>query len=326
MAIRLRGLSKSFGALRAVDAVDLDLAPGEALALLGENGAGKSTLMKLLYGVHAPDSGHIEIDGRNQVMSSPRVAIACGIGMVFQSFTLFSALTVLDNLLLSRPRGPWITRIGRADVLEHLTALAPSIDPGRRIGELSAGERQLVEIVRVLNARARWIILDETTAVLTPAETERLYGLVRSLVRAGHSVILITHKMADVQACADRVVVMRRGKVIDAAPIAQRTATQLVHAMVGESQDAVVGAEEPFPRSLGVLEPARVLGRGEGGPRGFDRGLGFERLLVERQVRVLLAEALGADRAEMALRGNLLLGDPRERLEPGLAQRLVLEH
>ena len=272
MAIRLRGLSKSFGALRAVDGVDLDLAEGEVLALLGENGAGKSTLMKLLYGVHQPDSGQIEIDGHAQSISSPRVAIARGIGMVFQSFTLFPALTVLENLQLSRPHGPWITRVGRSEVLEHLAALAPGIDPGRRIGELSAGERQLVEIARVLNARARWIILDEPTAVLTPAEIERLYKLVRSLAGAGHSLVLITHKMADVQACADRVVVMRRGKVIDAAPLGQRTATQLVHAMVGESQDAVAspppdtGAQRLVVKRLsgnGIREINFEVGRGE---------------------------------------------------------------
>ena len=315
MAIRLRGLSKSFGDLRAVDGVDLDLAEGEVLALLGENGAGKSTLMKLLYGVHQPDSGQIEIDGHAQAMSSPRTAIACGIGMVFQSFTLFPALTVLENLLLSRPRGPWITRIGRAEVLEHLTALAPGVDPGRRIGELSSGERQLVEIVRVLNARARCIILDEPTAVLTPAETERLYGLIRSLVQSGRSLVLITHKMADVQACADRVVVMRRGKIIDAAPLAQRTATQLVHAMVGESQDAVAspppntGAARLVVRNLtgnGVREISFEVSRGE--ILGFAGVAGNGQLALAETLANVVAPTDGS--AE--LDGHSLLRDASE--------------
>jgi len=231
--VRLRGVAKTFGALRAVDGVDLDLNEGEVTALLGENGAGKSTLMKLLYGVHRPDAGSIEIDGDPAGASSPRDALARGIGMVFQNFTLFPALSVYENLLLSWPVAPWASTRRRAEVTEHLRALAPGIDPGRRVAELSVGERQLVEIARVLNSRARRVILDEPTAVLTPAETEHLYGLIRALAAEGRAIVLITHKMADVAACADQVVVMRRGKVVDRGLIAGRSADQLVRAMVG---------------------------------------------------------------------------------------------
>jgi len=248
VAFRLLGVAKSFGTLRAVDGVDLELRAGEVTALLGENGAGKSTLMKLLYGVHQPDAGEIEIDGRRQVIASPRIAIARGIGMVFQNFTLFPALSVLENLLLSWPGAPWIALGKHAAVVERLAALAPGIDPARRVAELSVGQRQLVELARVLNTNARCIILDEPTAVLTPAETEHLYRLIRSLAADKHAIALITHKMADVAACADRVVVMRRGKVVDAAALAQRSVDQLVRAMVGESEDAY-SPSPPAPAS-----------------------------------------------------------------------------
>lgn len=235
MVFRLRGVSKSFGALRAVDGVDLDLRGGEVTALLGENGAGKSTLMKLLYGAHQPDAGKIEIDGQPVAISSPRRAIAHGIGMVFQNFTLFPPLSVLDNLLLSWPATPWIILGSHTAALERLAALAPNIDPRRRVATLGVGERQLVELARVLNGDARCVILDEPTAVLTPSETEHLYRLIRTLAAENRAIVLITHKMADVVACADRVVVMRRGKVVDEAALAERSVDDLVRAMVGES-------------------------------------------------------------------------------------------
>lgn len=234
---RFRGVSKSFGAVRAVHGVDLDVRCGEVTALLGENGAGKSTLMKLLYGVHQPDAGHLEIDGRKTVLASPGMAIARGIGMVFQNFTLVPALSVLENLLLSWPKTRWLLLGNHAAVLERLAELAPGINPARRVAELAVGERQLVELVRVLNMNARCVILDEPTAVLTPAETEHLHRLIRSLARDDRAVVLITHKMADVAACADRVVVMRQGKVVDVAALSERSSEQLVRAMVGESQD-----------------------------------------------------------------------------------------
>jgi simple sugar transport system ATP-binding protein len=233
-AFRLRGIVKTFGPVRAVDGVDLDVRRGETLALLGENGAGKSTLMKVLYGVHAPDRGTVEVGGHAVAMTSPAVAIRHGIGMVFQQFTLVPALTVLENLLLAWPRTRW--RLGRDHeaVLLRLAALAPDLDPARRVADLSVGERQLVELTRVLNIDAACVILDEPTAVLTPLETERLYGLLRPLVLEGRAVVMITHKLADVAACADRVVVLRRGRVVDDAPRDARTAEQLVRAMIGE--------------------------------------------------------------------------------------------
>ena len=174
MHISLRGITRSFGATLANDAVDLDLAPGRVTALLGENGAGKSTLMKILFGFHRPDAGEIRIDGVPVNIASPRAATALGIGMVFQQFSLIPALTVRENLALAHPGTPWwLGRGARAfvDPIGRLREIAPEIDPDTPVARLAVGEMQLVELVKVLNLEARAVILDEPTSVLTPATT-----------------------------------------------------------------------------------------------------------------------------------------------------------
>jgi len=269
--IQLRGVVKAFGPVRAVDGVDLEIRPGQTLALLGENGAGKSTLMKLLYGVYPPDAGTIEIDGRACALSSPAAAIAQGIGMVFQHFTLVPALSVRENLLLTWPRTRWLLDRHHQSMLASLTALAPALDPSQLVAQLSVGERQLVELARVLNIDARCVILDEPTAVLTPLETDRLYGLIRPLVAEGRAVVLITHKLADVTACADRVVVMRQGRIVDAAPAGERSSDQLVRAMIGESQ-ALEG--DPLPPSGRTRLVVRGLTAGGARDIGFELAAG----------------------------------------------------
>jgi general nucleoside transport system ATP-binding protein len=255
--VSMSGIRKQFGAVVANASVDLEIYAGEVLALLGENGAGKSTLMKVLYGFYHADAGAIRVNGKAVIFASPREAMAQGIGMVFQQFSLVPAPSVLENLLAAFPEAPWVQRRGRPRVKAALTwlkRLAPALDPSRPVRELAVGERQLVELAKVLNLDARIVILDEPTSVLTPAESGRLYGFIRSLVAEGKGVVLITHKLADIAACADRIVVMRGGYVVDRALATERTPEQLVSAMVGRERPGLVEAPAPATGSIPVLQ------------------------------------------------------------------------
>ncbi len=245
MHVSLAGITKRFGATLANDAVDLDLVPGRVTALLGENGAGKSTLMKILFGFHQADTGQILIDGVPVTIDSPRSATQLGIGMVFQQFSLVPVLSVRENLALAHPRTPWWLGHGArrfGDPVARLREIAPEIDPEQPVGRLAVGEMQLVELVKVLNLDARVVILDEPTSVLTPAESERLWDQVRRLAAGGTSVVLITHKLEDVFACADDVAVMRRGRIVARLATADTNADALVRLIVGD--DAATQARQ----------------------------------------------------------------------------------
>ncbi|MEI4473760.1 ABC transporter ATP-binding protein [Frigidibacter sp. MR17.24] len=235
-ALRLTGITKRFGAALANDGISLSVQPGEVVALLGENGAGKTTLMNILFGHYTADAGTIEVAGRALPPGQPRAALAAGVGMVHQHFTLAENLTVLDNLLLGT-RPLWRPGAGRTAARARITALSRdfglAVDPGARVAELSVGERQRVEILKALYRQARVLILDEPTAVLTPQEAEALFATLRRAVAQGLAVIFISHKLHEVMAIADRVVVLRHGRVAGEARIAMTDPARLAAMMVG---------------------------------------------------------------------------------------------
>jgi general nucleoside transport system ATP-binding protein len=235
--LRMEGISKRFGALVANEAVTLQLAAGEVLGLLGENGAGKSTLVSILFGHYQPDAGRIEVSGRELPLGQPRAALAAGIGMVHQHFTLADNLTVLENVVLgTEPLWQPFTRRGPAR--ERLLAVGQrfglAVSPDALVGTLSVGERQRVEILKALYRGARILILDEPTAVLTPQESEGLFRTLGDMVAQGLSIIFISHKLAEVMRVAQRVVVLRAGRVVAESATRETDAAQLARWMVGQ--------------------------------------------------------------------------------------------
>ncbi len=252
-AVELRGIVKRFPGVVANDGVDFDLRVGEIHALLGENGAGKSTLMNVLDGLYRPDAGEIRVLGRAVEFRSPRDAIAAGLGMVHQHFALVPTQTVTENVLLglARPRLRLDLRHFDEEVADLARRHGLAVDPRARVWQLSVGEQQRVEILKMLYRGARILILDEPTAVLAPQEAADLFRTLRAMVAGGSSVVFISHKLGEVGQIADRVTVMRRGRVT-AAGVATRTTTPagLARLMVGRE---VVEAIERSPFAPGPV-------------------------------------------------------------------------
>jgi len=220
--LELRGITKRFGSLVANDRIDLTVAPGQVHALLGENGAGKTTLMNVLYGLTQPDEGEILLDGKPVHFHSPKDAIAAGIGMVHQHFMLVPVFTVAENVTLGIEEANRAGLLDRRKTRRDVRALSEryglQIDPDALVEDLPVGIQQRVEIVKALVREATVLILDEPTAVLTPAETEDLFRIIKQLKHGGTSVVFISHKLKEVQAIADTITVLRRGKVVGQRP------------------------------------------------------------------------------------------------------------
>ena len=236
--LRLSGVSKRFGSLLANDDISLDLQRGEVLALLGENGAGKSTLVAILFGHYVADAGTIEVDGRLLPPGQPKAALAAGIGMVHQHFTLADNLSVLDNVMLGTESlwSPFSHRAAaRRRLLDSARRFGLQVEPDARIADLSVGQRQRVEILKALVRGARILILDEPTAVLTPQESESLFATLAQMVAEGLSIIFISHKLDEVLRVSDRVAVLRSGRLVALRPAAGASKAQLAEAMVGRT-------------------------------------------------------------------------------------------
>ena len=264
--VEMRGIAKRFGAVRANEGVDLAVAPGEIVGLLGENGAGKTTLMNILFGAYAPDEGEILVDGRPTAIRNSADALAAGIGMVHQHFHLAPRLTVLENLMVGLPgRGGRLDEAsGRRRLVEIGERFGLRLEPGRLVGTLAVGEQQRLEIIKALFRGARLLILDEPTAVLAPAEVEGLFAALRAMAAQGLGIIFISHKLNEVRALTSRCIVLRHGKVAGTveAPAAATTAG-MARLMCG--QDIVSPQRPPSTRGEPVLSLENISTTGHAG-------------------------------------------------------------
>jgi simple sugar transport system ATP-binding protein len=235
-AVELQGVSKRFGVVQANDGVDLRVRRGQIHAVIGENGAGKSTALAIMFGIHSPDRGQVFIDGVSRHLHSPRDAIRLGLGMVHQHFSLVPTLTVAENVVLGAEPRRWLAidrQLARTTVRNVATSLGLELDPDRRVDELGIGERQWVEIVKALSRDAATLLLDEPTAVLTPQESDRLLDMLARLRDEGRTIVLVTHRLAEVFSHADHVTVMRAGHVVFSKPAAESSHDEVAYAMIG---------------------------------------------------------------------------------------------
>jgi general nucleoside transport system ATP-binding protein len=266
-SLEMRGVTKRFPGVLANDRVDFDVNTGEVHALLGENGAGKSTLMKILYGLYHPDEGQVLLNGKPVTISSPNDSINLGIGMIHQHFMLVQTLTVAENVALGLPssRGP-ITDLDRVSkrVIELADIYGLKIDPSAYIWQLSVGQQQRVEIIKALYRGAALLILDEPTAVLTPQEVDELFVIMHQMVKDGHALIFISHKLHEVVEISDRVSVLRDGRLIGTRPTSETTKQDLANWMVGR--------EVGFAPNRGEVERGEVRLKLEDVSCGSDRG------------------------------------------------------
>jgi len=251
--VSMRGIVKRFPGVVAVDHVDLDVHRSEILALLGENGAGKTTLMNILYGLYKPDEGEIYVEGRRVFFRSPRDALKHGIGMVHQHFTLVEDLSVVENIVLGLKEYGLILDLKRAakNIVDFANQVGFRIDPWQKVWQLSAGEKQRVEILKALFRNVKVLILDEPTSVLTPQETRDLFRMIKHLKSRGLAIIFISHKLHEVMEIADRIVVLRRGRVVGRLMRSEASIPLLARLMVG--REVFLTYEKP------EVEPGEVL-------------------------------------------------------------------
>ena len=267
-ALEMRGITKRYPGVVANDGISLEVRPGEIHALLGENGAGKTTLMNVLYGLATPDEGQILLDGEPVRIAGPADAIARGINMVHQHFMLVPVLSVADNILLGDETMANRVFLDRQEAHRRILELGRSfgfeIDPGAKVSTLSVGWQQRVEILKALYRKARILVLDEPTAVLTPQETEEIFVVLRRLADQGHSIVFISHKLYEVLEIADRITVIRRGRVVGERKPAETNEDDLAELMVGREVQLTV--------DRGTSHPSQPVLRVSGLEANDDRG------------------------------------------------------
>ena len=258
-AVKMRDITKRFGATLANDKCWLDIYRGEILALLGENGSGKTTLMNMLSGIYFPDEGHIYIDDKEVVISSPKLAFDYGIGMIHQHFKLVDVFTAAENIILGLP-GKLDLKAASAKIREICDRYGFDVDPEQKVYDMSVSQKQTVEIVKVLYRGADILILDEPTAVLTPQETDKLFAVLRNMRSDGKAVVIITHKMHEVEELSDRVAILRKGQFTGDMLTKDTNAQEMTNMMVGRPVSLNIEREKPVdPKDRIVVEGLTVV-------------------------------------------------------------------
>jgi ABC-type uncharacterized transport system ATPase subunit len=344
--LSLSALTKAYPGVVANSAVSLEIAAGEVHALLGENGAGKSTLVKMIYGLVKPDSGRMQMHGKPYAPSEPRAARAAGVGMVFQHFSLFDAMSVAENIALGMEHAPKLSTLG-AQIRAVSETYGLPLSPDRMVGDLSAGERQRVEIIRCLLQDPKLLIMDEPTSVLTPQEVEILFQTLRKLSAEGTAILYISHKLEEIRSLCDHATILRLGKVVGHCIPRDTTASEMAEMMVGKllqtpSRPAhtvgdvvlgLTGLSAPAPNAFGMplreialeLRAGEVLGIGGVAGNGQDELLAA--LSGERPVARGMIAYKGQDIGALgpnARRRLGLLSAPEERMGHAAAPDMTL--
>ena len=345
-AVRLVGVSKIFGGVVALQDVSFEVSAGEIHALLGENGAGKSTILKILNGVHQPTEGRVEIDGKPLAEHSPEAAKRAGVGMIFQEMSLVPTLTAAQNIFLENEikdrRGFIDDRAAERRARELFAALGVDIDPRARVAALSAGQRQLTEIVKAISRNVRTLILDEPTTALSGGEVERLFAFLRKLRQDGVAIIYVSHRMGEITRIADRATILRDGRHVVTAPMSELTLDRIIEHIVGRrSRGFSDVARKAIDRGAPLLEVVDVSGARKpshvsltlhaGEVVGVAGLLGSGRSALARVLFGIDAKRAGVIR----IRGEPVeIASPRDAARLGLAlvpedrlrQGLILEH
>lgn len=331
--LEMKGITKRFPGVIANENVNLTLYPGEVHALLGENGAGKSTLMNILTGIYFPNEGSIQYKGRTVVLDNPRKAVNLGIGMVHQHFKLVEAMTVAENICIYAGKCGYILNKKRmnAEVQEYAQRFHLAVDPSATVQQLSIGEQQRVEILKLLVRGAELLIFDEPTAVLTPQEADALFTSVRKMAQEGKSVLVITHKMGEVMRIADRITVLRGGKSIATMPLAETTQEELTTLMVGRRLENVERTADSMPGERVVVKLEKVCAANDRNlPALHDVDLDIHAGEIvgiagvsgngQRELAEVLAGMRKVTSGRLTVEGNQVTGlNPRQTIDSGIS-------
>lgn len=337
LAIKMEKISKSFGSLKANDSIDLSVRKGEVHALLGENGAGKSTLMNMLSGIYTPDSGTIAISGEEVHFSSPKESIRRGIGMIHQHFKLVDVMTAKENIIIGQPSNLFVHGRNLSRKVRELSdQYGLDIDPDKKVYDMSVGEKQTLEIIKVLYRGARILIMDEPTAVLTPQEIKKLFRVIRNMKEQGCSVVIITHKLNEVMEISDRVTVLRKGRSIQTVVTKEVEVPALIEMMVGKKVDLSI-EKKTFEEKKPLLDLDEVTVLDSEGKNALSNvsftlnsheiiGVAGVANSGQKELCEVIAGLTKADKGRIFFEGDNLLGKtPRDIIRLGIRMGFIPE-